>query len=52
MANITTSSNAGVKAIIAVSEELGSAEKILQLADKYPIIQPCAGVHPVPKDKR
>lgn len=39
---------AGVKAILAVSEELPSAEKILAMAAKYPIIQPCAGVHPVP----
>ena len=43
---------AGVKAIVGVSEELGSAKKLLELSQQYPIIQPCAGVHPVPVDKR
>jgi TatD DNase family protein len=38
--------NAGVKAIIAVGENLSDAHKNLELAKKYPILKPAAGLYP------
>jgi len=37
---------AGIKAIIAVGEDLEDAEKNLDLADRYPILHPAAGLYP------
>ncbi|TPX60593.1 hypothetical protein PhCBS80983_g01755 [Powellomyces hirtus] len=38
---------AGVRAILNVSETVEDALKILELAQEYPILQPCLGLHPV-----
>lgn len=38
--------NAGVNAIIAVGENLSDAHKNLELAKKYPILKPAAGLYP------
>ena len=37
---------AGVSAIIAVGEDLDDAEKNLELAERYPILHPAAGLYP------
>lgn len=37
---------AGISAIIAVGEDLEDAEKNLELADRYPILHPAAGLYP------
>lgn len=41
---------AGVRAILAVSETVADAQLNLELADRYPIIRPCAGLHPTEVD--
>ncbi len=38
--------NAGIKAIIAVGENLTDARKNLELAQKYPMLKPAAGLYP------
>lgn len=37
----------GVRAIVTVPETLEDAEKVLQLSKAYPLLKPCAGIHPV-----
>ncbi len=37
---------AGVQAIVAVSEGISDAEETLALARRHPLIKPCAGLHP------
>ncbi len=39
-------SEAGVAAIIAVAEDLADARRNLELADRYPMVQPAAGLYP------
>ena len=41
---------AGIKAIIAVGENLADARKNLALAKKYPILKPAAGLYPTHLD--
>ena len=41
---------AGVAAIIAVGENLADARKNLELAEKYPILKPAAGLYPTHLD--
>lgn len=43
---LAAAESAGVRAILAVSETVADAERNLELADRYPIIRPCAGLHP------
>jgi TatD DNase family protein len=40
----------GLTAIVAVSENLSDALKILQLADRYPLVYAAAGLHPMHVD--
>jgi TatD DNase family protein len=41
---------AGVRTLIAVSENRESAEAVLSLAQRYPaLIRPCIGLHPTPR---
>lgn len=40
----------GVRAILAVSETVADAERNLELASQYPVIRPCAGLHPTVVD--
>lgn len=41
----------GVERILAVGETLPDAERNLQLAERYPMVQPCAGLHPTIVDQ-
>jgi TatD DNase family protein len=41
---------AGVQGILAVSEGVSDVEEILALARRYPLIKPCAGLHPAVLD--
>jgi len=41
---------AGVRAILAVSETVADARLNLELAERHPIIRPCAGLHPTVVD--
>ena len=43
-------SNRGVEAIIAVGENLSDAKRNLDLANKYPILRPAAGLYPAHLD--
>jgi len=43
---------AGVRAVLAVSETLEEAREILELAERYPIIKPCAGLYPTYLDPK
>ncbi|MFQ5656442.1 MAG: TatD family hydrolase [Candidatus Methylomirabilales bacterium] len=36
----------GVKGIVTVSENLQDVHRILELAEKFPILKPCAGLYP------
>ena len=36
----------GVQAVLCVSETLGEAKRVMELADRYPLIKPCAGLYP------
>jgi len=42
---------AGVTTIIAVSENLDEAQKVLRLAGRYPMLKPALGQHPADPDK-
>lgn len=41
----------GVQAILTVSETLQEAEQILALAERYPLLKPCAGLYPTILDR-
>ena len=41
----------GVRAILTVSETLQEAEQILALAERYPLLKPCAGLYPTILDR-
>jgi TatD DNase family protein len=41
---------AGVAAILCVSETPAEAERVLELAHRYPILKPCAGLYPTHLD--
>ncbi len=43
---LAAAASAGVQAILAVSETVADAKRNLELADNYPMIQACAGLHP------
>lgn len=47
---LAAAESAGVRAILAVSETVADAQLNLELADRYPIIRPCAGLHPTEVD--
>ena len=36
----------GVQAVLCVSETLAEAQRVIELADRYPLIKPCAGLYP------
>ncbi len=36
----------GVKAIVAVSEDLEDANRVLKIAEKFPLVKPCVGLYP------
>jgi len=42
---------AGVERVLAVGETLEDAERNLQLAERYPMVKPCAGLHPTIVDQ-
>ena len=41
----------GVKAILCVSETLLEAQRVIELADRHPLIKPCAGLYPTILDR-
>ena len=41
----------GVQAVLCVSETVAEAERVIQLADRHPLIQPCAGLYPTILDR-
>jgi len=47
---LAAAESAGVRAILAVSETVAGAQLNLELAGRYPIIRPCAGLHPTVVD--
>ncbi|XP_034534477.1 putative deoxyribonuclease tatdn3 isoform X2 [Notolabrus celidotus] len=45
---IQRSSEVGVETLVAVTEEVGEFERVLQLTERYPrLLAPCFGVHPL-----
>jgi TatD DNase family protein len=42
----------GVQAILTVSETVQEAQQILALAERYPILKPCAGLYPTILDRQ
>ena len=43
---LQAAAEAGVEGILTVSENLEDAYRVLQLAEKFPILKPCAGLYP------
>src|SRR6266704_533756 len=41
----------GVQAVLTVSETVDEAHRILALAERYPLIKPCAGLYPTILDR-
>src|SRR5215813_3965239 len=41
----------GVQAVLTVSETVPEAHQILALAERYPLIKPCAGLYPTILDR-
>ena len=41
----------GVQAVLCVSETLAEAERVIELADRRPLIKPCAGLYPTILDR-
>jgi TatD DNase family protein len=41
----------GVQAILTVSETVAEAQQILALAERYPLLKPCAGLYPTILDR-
>jgi TatD DNase family protein len=42
----------GVQAVLTVSETLAEAQQILELAARYPLLKPCAGLYPTILDRK
>ena len=36
----------GVQAVLCVSETVAEAKQVIELADRYPLVKPCAGLYP------
>ena len=41
----------GVQAVLCVSETLPEAQRVIELADRHPLIKPCAGLYPTILDR-
>ena len=41
----------GVQVVLCVSETLAEAEQVIELADRHPLIKPCAGLYPTILDR-
>ena len=41
----------GVQAVLCVSETVAEAERVIQIADRHPLVQPCAGLYPTILDR-
>ena len=41
----------GVRAVLCVSETVAEARRVMQLADRHPLIKPCAGLYPTILDR-
>lgn len=50
---IKRSREAGIKTLVAVTEEIGEFKRVLQLQESYPdLVAPCFGVHPLQPERR
>lgn len=48
---IQRTTDAGVKTLVAVTEEVGEFARVLQLQERYPdVVAPCFGIHPLQGD--
>jgi TatD DNase family protein len=43
---LQVATEAGVRGIVAVSENLKDAQRVLELTEKFPVLKPCAGLYP------
>lgn len=43
---------AGIRAVLVVGETLDEAREILELAEQYPLVKPCAGLYPTHLDPK
>ncbi|HET7854452.1 MAG TPA: TatD family hydrolase, partial [Candidatus Methylomirabilis sp.] len=43
---LQAAAEAGVVGIVTVSENLEDAHRVLELAEKFPLLKPCAGLYP------
>ena len=43
---LQAATDAGVLGIITVSENLQEAQRILELAERFPLLKPCVGLYP------
>ena len=41
----------GVQAVLCVSETVAEAQRVLELADRHPLVKPCAGLYPTILDR-
>ena len=48
---VARAAHRGVQAVLCVSETVAEAERVIQLADRYPLIKPCAGLYPTILDR-
>ncbi|MFQ5801626.1 MAG: TatD family hydrolase [Candidatus Methylomirabilales bacterium] len=43
---LQAATDAGVEGIVTVSENMEDAQRVLELAEKFPLLKPCAGLYP------
>lgn len=48
---LTRAAERGVQAVLCVSETLAEAQRVMELADRYSLIKPCAGLYPTILDR-
>lgn len=41
----------GVQAVLCVSETVAEAQRVMELADRHPLVKPCAGLYPTILDR-
>ena len=41
----------GVQAVLCVSETVAEAQRVIELADRHPLVKPCAGLYPTILDR-
>ena len=48
---VARAAHRGVQAVLCVSETVAEAERVIQLADRHPLIKACAGLYPTILDR-